>query len=163
MISDLQADWPALAYEDWADTAQTLHMWTQVAGKVRMALTPAVNHWWHVPLYVTARGLTTSPIPLKGRNFQIDFDFIAHRLEVVCSDGRTEAFDLKPMTTAEFYRRVMAALDDLGVTVRIWTTPCEVENPIPFEDDRTHAAYDRVAEKLGIGVATLYRKLKEEA
>jgi hypothetical protein len=145
MTADLQAAWPGLAYDDWAPTAQTLHMWTQVVGKVRMALTPAVNHWWHVPLYVSARGLTTSPIPLKGRNFQIDFDFIDHRLDVVCSDGRTEAFDLKPMTTAEFYRRVMAALEALGIAVHIWTTPCEVETPIPFEDDRKNASYDRAA------------------
>jgi hypothetical protein len=120
-------------------------MWTQVVGKIRMALTPPVNHWWHVPLYVSARGLTTSPIPLKGRNFQIDFDFLDHRLDIACSDGRTERLDLKPQSVADFHTGVMRALDRLGIEARIWTTPCEVENPIPFEQDRKHASYDAEA------------------
>ena len=138
-------DWPALAYADWADTAQTLHLWTQVVGKVRMALTPAVNHWWHVPLYVTARGLTTSPMPVGGRSVEIVFDFIDHRLDVLCSDGRTETLALAPMSVAAFHAAVMAALARLGVRVRIWTTPCEIENPIPFEADEVHASYDAAA------------------
>ncbi len=138
-------DWPPLAYADWADTAETLHMWTQVVGKVRMALTPAVNHWWHVPLYVTARGLTTSPMPAGERSIEIVFDFVAHQLHVDCSDGRREAFALEPMSVAAFYAAVMAALQRLGVDVRIWTTPCEVENPIPFEADEQHKSYDAEA------------------
>ncbi|HXA37599.1 MAG TPA: DUF5996 family protein [Phenylobacterium sp.] len=139
------ADWPALAYDDWADTAATLHMWTQVVGKVRMAMTPPVNHWWHVPLYVSARGLTTSPIPLDGRTFEIVFDFLDQRLRLACSDGHEESFALAPMTVAAFYRQVMDALERLGARPRIWTTPCEVENPIPFEADETHHAYDGAA------------------
>lgn len=135
-------DWPPLAYEDWADTAATLHMWTQVVGKVRMALTPPVNHWWHVPLYVSARGLTTSPMPAGGRTLEIAFDFIAHRLEVTCSDGACEYLALEPKSVAAFYRELMAALGRLGVRPQIWTVPCEVENPIPFEADEAHAAYD---------------------
>jgi len=144
-LAGAPGDWPALAYEDWADTAATLHMWTQIVGKVRMALTPAVNHWWHVPLYVTARGLTTSPIPVGTRNVELTFDFLARRLAVECSDGRTEAVALRPVSVAVFYRETMAALERLGVKVRIWTTPCEVENPIPFEEDLIHQAYDAEA------------------
>ncbi|HEY0435919.1 MAG TPA: DUF5996 family protein, partial [Phenylobacterium sp.] len=135
-------DWPMLAYADWADTAQTLHMWTQVVGKIRMALTPPVNHWWHVPLYVSARGLTTSAMPYGARSLEIEFDFLAHRLTVTCSDGRAEAFALAPMSVAAFHREVMAALERLDVRVRIWTTPCEVEHPIAFEADEVHASYD---------------------
>jgi hypothetical protein len=120
-------------------------MWTQVVGKIRMALTPPVNHWWHVPLYVSARGLTTSPMPHGGRSVEIAFDFVDHRLAIACSDGRTEAFALEPMSVAAFYRQVMAGLDRLGVAVRIWTTPCEVEHPIPFEADEVHASYDGAA------------------
>jgi hypothetical protein len=138
-------DWPPLVYADWAGTAQTLHLWTQVVGKVRMALAPAVNHWWHVPLYVTARGLTTSPMPAGGRSVEIAFDFIDHLLRITCSDGSSETFGLVSMSVAAFHRRVMAALKALGVAVRIWTTPCEIENPIPFETDKTHASYDAEA------------------
>jgi hypothetical protein len=138
-------DWPPLAYDSWADTQATLHMWTQVVGKLRMALSPAVNHWWHVPLYVTARGLTTSPMPLGGRTLEIGFDFLAHELCIDCSDGATERLPLKPQSVAAFYAQLMAALARLGVEVRIWTTPCEVENPIPFEADETHASYDAAA------------------
>lgn len=139
------ADWPALAYDDWADTATTLHMWTQIVGKIRMVLTPPVNHWWHVPLYVSARGLTTSPIPVAGRSIEIAFDFLDHELKVSCSDGRRETVALRPISVAEFYRETMAALARLGVTPQIWTVPCEVENPIPFEADETHRSYDAAA------------------
>jgi Family of unknown function (DUF5996) len=138
-------DWPPLAYDDWADTAQTLHLWTQVVGKVRMALTPAVNHWWHVPLYVGARGLTTSPIPAGGRNVEIVFDFLEHQLRIICSDGRRELVALRPISVAQFYRETMAALARLGVRPHVWTTPCEVEHPIPFERDEVHHAYDAEA------------------
>jgi hypothetical protein len=135
-------DWPELAYEAWAPTAATLHMWTQIVGKVRMALTPPVNHWWHVPLYVTGRGLTTSPIPWNERSFEIAFDLIDHRLEVICSDGRTESLPLKPQSVAEVYAWLMAALGRLGIAVRIWTMPCEVPQPIAFDKDVLHRSYD---------------------
>jgi hypothetical protein len=136
------ADWPALAYDDWADTAQTLHLWTQIIGKVRMVLTPPLNHWWHVPLYVSARGLTTSPIPVGGRSIEIAFDFLDHVLRIVCSDGQLEAVALRPVSVAHFYRETMAALARLGVTPHIWTVPCEVEAAIPFEADEIHCSYD---------------------
>jgi len=135
-------DWPPLAYDDWSDTAETLHMWIQIVGKVRMALTPPVNHWWHVPLYVTARGLSTSPMPVGGRSLEIEFDFLAHELRLTCSDGRAEAFALTEMSVAQFYVRALAALRRLGVEARIWTTPCEVEGPIAFEHDEVHRSYD---------------------
>jgi hypothetical protein len=138
-------DWPALAYDDWADTAATLHMWTQIVGKVRMVLTPPVNHWWHVPLYVSARGLTTSPIPVGGRSIEIIFDFLDHQLRIICSDGERESVALRPISVAQFYRETFAALARLGVTPHIWTIPCEVENPIAFEIDETHRAYDAAA------------------
>ena len=138
-------DWPRLDQASWADTQATLHMWTQVVGKVRMALTPPVNHWWHVPLYVTSRGLTTSPMPLGGRTLEIAFDFLAQELRLDCSDGARERLPLAPQSVASFYNHLMAALERLGVAVHIWTTPCEVENPIPFEQDQVHTAYDATA------------------
>ena len=134
--------WPALPYEGWADSCATLHMWTQVVGKVRMALTPSVNHWWHVPLYVDGRGLTTSPIPYGQRSFQIDFDFVEHRLDVHCDHGATRRVALRPITVADFYHELMAILRSLDIHVEIWTTPVEVPDPIPFEQDTVHAAYD---------------------
>jgi hypothetical protein len=138
-------DWAALAYDDWADTAQTLQLWTQVVGKVRMALTPPLNHWWHVPLYVNACGLTTSPIPVGGRSIEIGFDFLEHELRIACSDGRLERVALRPVSVAQFYRETFAALARLGATPHIWTTPCEIENPIAFEADETHRSYDAAA------------------
>ncbi len=137
--------WPAFAYDDWADTAATLHMWTQIVGKIRMVLTPAMNHWWHVPLYVSARGLTTTLIPLGSRSFEITFEFLEHQLRLTCSDGQREAVALPPMSVAQFYRETFAAPARLGVKPHIWTTPCEVENPIPFEADETHRSYDAEA------------------
>jgi hypothetical protein len=117
-------------------------MWTQIVGKLRMALTPPVNHWWHVPLYVSARGLTTSPIPVDGRSIEIAFDFLEHRLRIACSDGRMETVALRPVSVAQFYRETFAALAALGVTAHIWTMPCEVENAIPFDADEVHRSYD---------------------
>jgi hypothetical protein len=134
--------WPSLPLEAWRDTYATLHMWTQVIGKIRLARAPMVNHWWHVPLYVTARGLTTSPVPYGTRTFQIDFDFITHRLSIVTSDGAERAFELGSYAVAEFYERVSAAMTELGLHVKIWTHPVEVETSIPFEQDREHATYD---------------------
>ncbi len=135
--------WPSLPYDAWKDTCATLHMWTQVVGKIRLAQAPMVNHWWHVALYVTCRGLTTSPIPYGQRLFTIDFNFVDHRLVIATNDGRHEDFALAPCTVAEFYREVMGRLRALGLDVRIRTKPVEVPDPIPFENDREHQSYDR--------------------
>ena len=137
--------WPPLEYEHWADTAQTLHMWTQVVGKVRMMKSPPVNHSWHVALYVTSRGLSTSPVPNGQGTFEIEFDFIDHRLRISTTEGDEHDFKLQPMTVANFYDRVMAALADLGIDVKINTTPNEVPEPIPFTSDITHRSYDPAA------------------
>jgi hypothetical protein len=134
--------WPTLPFAQWQDTCATLHMWTQVVGKIRLALEPMVNHWWQVPLYVTSTGLTTSPIPYRERSFQIDFDFCRHVLIVATSDMRRAEFALEPMPVSDFYTRMMEILRDLGVEVKIWTTPVEVTEAIPFEQDRQHKSYD---------------------
>jgi len=135
-------EWPALPYAGWSDTCTTLQMWTQIAGKIRMEKTPPVNHWWHVTLYVTARGLGTSLIPDGDRTFEIDFDFLAHRLTVATTDGGLREIALAPMTVAEFYERVMRALRELKISVNINTMPVEVADPIRFEEDRVHRSYD---------------------
>ncbi|HET9704763.1 MAG TPA: DUF5996 family protein, partial [Vicinamibacterales bacterium] len=134
--------WPALPYEDWKDTCTTLHLWTQIVGKVRLAQTPWANHSWHVTLYVTPRGLTTSPIPYDGRAFQIDFDFINHALLIRTSDGGEKRMPLAPKPVADFHDQLMAALAELEIRVRIHGSPNERPNPIPFREDREHAAYD---------------------
>lgn len=139
MITEL---WPALPLEEWKDTYATLHMWTQIVGKIRLAQTPWVNHSWHVTLYVTSRGMTTSPIPYGMRTFQIDFDFIDHRLVIQTSDGVVRTIVLRPISVADFYGEVMLALRDLDLSVSIHTKPNEVLEPIPFEQDYTHASYD---------------------
>ncbi len=136
--------WPALPYEEWRSTCQTLHMWTQIVGKVRMKLFPFLNHWWHVTLYVTPRGLTTSAIPYHGSTFDVTFDFIEHSLFVHTSEGTTKALPLIPRSVAAFYREFMACLQALGVQVTINTLPCEVQNPIRFDEDEIHASYDPV-------------------
>jgi len=137
--------WPKLAYADWADTCGTLHLWTQVAGKVKLALAPLSNHWWGIVLFVTARGLTTGAMPYGGRALQIDFDFCAHELILQTSDARERRIKLHAMATADFHAAVMAALRVLDVDVRIWTMPSEIEGAIPFEQDRVHASYDAAA------------------
>ncbi|MGA8548708.1 MAG: DUF5996 family protein [Stellaceae bacterium] len=136
------AQWPSLPFAEWRETCATLHRWTQVVGKIRLAQAPLINHWWQVPLYVTSRGLTTSPIPYGARSFQIDFDFIAHRLMIRTSDGRAEGLALRPLSVADFHGEVIERLKALGIEVRIWTTPVEIPDPIPFEQDRQHGAYD---------------------
>jgi hypothetical protein len=134
--------WPPLPLAEWETTRATLHMWTQIVGKVRLALSPRVNHWWQVPLYVSARGLTTSAIPYGGNVFEIEFDFAGGNLAIRKS-GHAEAFvRLYPRSVADFYREVMAALRAIGIEVKIWPTPVEIANPIPFPDDRQHASYD---------------------
>jgi len=134
--------WPELLWRDWGTTISTLHMWVQIVGKVRMALTRPLNHWWHVPLYVSSRGLTTSAIPYGRGQFQVDFDFIDHRLLVTDSDGESLTMRLEPKSVARFYRELMDGLRSLGIDVRIWTRPVEVAEAIPFETDEQHASYD---------------------
>ena len=134
--------WPALPYEAWKDTCTTLHLWTQIVGKIRLARTPWINHSWHVTLFVTARGLTTSPIPDEGRALQIDFDFIDHRLLIQTSDGARRRLPLEPQSVADFHDQLMATLAEVDIRVPIHGRPNEVVNPIPFREDREHAAYD---------------------
>jgi hypothetical protein len=134
--------WPALPLAAWKDTYSTLHMWTQIVGKIRLALTPLVNHWWNVPLYVAPRGLSTSAIPYNDRFFQITFDFISHLLLIETTDGSTKTIALRSRSVAEFYQEMMAALNSLGMPVTIWTTPVEVADRTPFEKDQKHSTYD---------------------
>jgi hypothetical protein len=134
--------WPELILEEWQDTLATLHMWTQIVGKIRLEQTPLVNHWWNVPLYVSARGLTTSPMTYQDRIFEIEFDFIDHTLRIQCSDGSLATLDLRPQTVADFYEEVMEALHGLGIDVKIWPMPVEIPNPIRFDQDQIHKSYD---------------------
>ena len=134
--------WPDLPLSAWNETCDTLHRWTQVVGKVRLGLTPLVNHWWNVTLYLTSRGLTTSSIPYGARTFDIVFDFVDHQLRIETSEGDVEAFPLTPMSVRDFYSEVMSRLRRLKIDVRIWTMPSEIEHAVPFEQDRTHAQYD---------------------
>jgi len=134
--------WPSLPLEEWQDTCTTLHMWTQIIGKIRLVQSPLVNHWWNVTLYVTSRGLTTSPIPYESRYFEIEFDFIDHQLIVKTCEGDTRSLPLRPRSVASFYREVMATLGSLGFNITINTMPQEVANPIPFPEDDVHASYD---------------------
>lgn len=139
----MSAAWPALPFDEWRTSCDTLHMWTQIAGKVRLALAPYQNHWWQVALYVGARGLTTTAIPYQDRSFEIEFDFVDHMLAIRTSDGDTRTISLEPKTVAAFYAEFMAAMTSLGLSVRIWTMPQEFDNPIPFDKDTVHAAYQR--------------------
>ncbi len=134
--------WPELNYADWKDTCATLHMWFQIVGKVRLVQTPWTNHSWHVTLYVTARGLTTSPIPHGTDTFEIRFDFIDHRLRILKSDGEERSIELKPRSVADFYKAVMGALDELKLPIKIDILPNEIPNPIPFDQDEQHRSYD---------------------
>jgi hypothetical protein len=146
MPDDARTLWPQLpSLDDWQDTCATVHLWTQVVGKIRLAAGPDLPHWWGVALYVTPRGLTTGPMPDADGTFQIDFDFIAHAVHVVASDGRSRSFDLEPMSVAAFYQRTFEALDALGIDVTIWPVPVELEEVTPFEEDEEHASYDAAA------------------
>ncbi len=134
--------WPNLAFQEWKDTYLTLHMWMQIVGKIRLVQTPWVNHSWHTTLYITSRGLTTSPIPYGSRTFQITFDFINHELQIQTNDGEMDAMSLVPRSVADFYVELLARLAELNLEVKIHTTPNEVADPIPFEKDYVHASYD---------------------
>ena len=135
--------WPSLPYEAWKDTYDTLHMWTQIAGKIRLALSPMVNHWWQVTLYVTPRGLTTSSIPYETRTFEILFDFIDHNLIVHTSDDSTKYVSMYSRSVADFYRELMSVLRSLSIEVNINPMPQEVPNPIAFDCDTVHTSYDK--------------------
>ena len=141
--------WPELILAEWQDTLATLHMWTQIVGKIRLETTPLVNHWWNVPLYVSARGLTTSPMPYGERVFEIEFDFIDHQLRIDCSDGAGTKLNLRAQSVADFYEELITTLRGLGIDVKIWTMPVEVPSPfsavreaIHFEKDQIHKSYD---------------------
>src|ERR1700704_2702412 len=140
--TDNDAVWPSLPYADWQQTCTTLHMWTQIVGKVKLELTPFLNQWWNVAFAVTARGLTTSTIPFGQRMFQVDFDFIDDNLAIHVSDGRSRSMPLVARSVADFYREFMTMLESLGIQVKINTHPVEVDDGIPFADDHVHAAYD---------------------
>jgi hypothetical protein len=142
---DSPACWPALHLREWQATCDTLHMWTQIVGKIRLALTPLVNHWWNVALYVYPRGLTTSMMPYQGRAFEIRLDFVSHALVVDVGDGTSRAIPLEARSVADFYSALMALLRSSGIDLAIWTTPVEIPDPIRFEDDTIHASYDRDA------------------
>jgi hypothetical protein len=134
--------WPELPLAEWKDTYDTVHRWTQIVGKIRLALTPLQNHWWNSTLYVTPRGLTTSAMSYNGRLFQIDFDFIDRLLLIEATDGSVKTITLRSRSVSEFYQETMAALGSLGIHVPIWTTPVEVPDRTPFEQDQKHASYD---------------------
>ena len=136
-------DWPPLPFSEWESTCDTLHMWTQIVGKTRKALTPLLNHWWNVTLYVTPRGLTTSSIPFGDEAFDVQFDFIRHRLLISTSKGEERSIELRPRSVADFYGEYMATLHALGIDVKIHTTPDEFDEKTPFEKDTKHASYDR--------------------
>jgi len=134
--------WPSLALDAWQETYATLHMWTQIVGKIRLVKTPWINHSWHVALYVTARGLTTGAIPDGDRIFQLTFDFIDHRLRITDSDGDKQTVALRPRSVADFYQVLMECLEEMGISVKINTTPNEVPDAVPFEKDDLHRTYD---------------------
>lgn len=139
----ISPEWPALPFPEWEKTCDTLHMWTEIVGKTRLGLTPLENHWWNVALYVTPRGLNTSPIPFRGRTFDADFDFIAHKLSIRTSEGEERVMPLYPRSVADFYSEYMAALRAFGIDVHIHTTPDEFDDKTPFDQDKHHASYDR--------------------
>ena len=162
MARDASDIWPALPLDSWQDTYATLHMWTQIVGKTRLALAPMVNHWWQVPLYVTTRGLTTTPMPCGGRTFEAEFDFFDHVLALRRNDGATRTLRLAPRSVADFYREYMALLKSLELDVRIRPVPVEVVTAIPFEEDREHSSYDRdAAQRCFKVLAQADRLLKE--
>ena len=142
-VNPTSNEWPTLPFEKWKDTYATLHMWTQIVGKIRLVQTPWVNHSWHTTLYLTSRGLTTSPIPYGSRTFQIDFDFIDHKLLITTHDGGAKTMTLAPRSVADFYKELFTRLSELDLNMKIRTTPNEVLNAIPFEKDTEHATYER--------------------
>src|SRR5438067_5099626 len=154
--------WPDLPLAAWSETCDTLQLWTQIVGKVRIALTPLINHWWNATFLVNARGLTAPAMPYGGRTFDVTFDFVHHRLLIETSDGNIESFLLEPMAVADFYAEFMQRLRRLGIDVRIWTMPGEIENAIAFNRDRTHAQYDAAyAQKFWLALLQASRVMHE--
>lgn len=141
-ISETQASWPELPLKSWKDTYETLHMWAQIVGKIRLKLTPFINHWWEVVFYVTPRGLTTGPIPDESRSFEISFDFVYHELSIDTSEGQNQKIKLESRSVASFYQELMARLRSLGIHVQIDPMPKEVPNPIAFQEDDVHRSYN---------------------
>jgi hypothetical protein len=138
--------WPPLPLDEWQSTCETVHLWSQVVGKIRLAHMPWINHSWHVPLYVTTRGLTTSPIPYGSRAFAIDFDFDDHRLSITTSDGEQRTMGLEPMSVKDFHGRIMGALNELDIEAPIWPMPVEIPGAVqPLDEDEEHSAYDAEA------------------
>jgi uncharacterized protein DUF5996 len=138
----MQQQWPVLSYEKGKDTFETLHMWTQIVGKIKLATLPWVNHSWHVTLHLASYGLTTQPLPYKDQNFQIDFDFIDHHLKITTSKGEFRKLDLHGISVADFYNRLFDLLHELKIDIKIKPSPVEIENPIPFQKDTVHKTYD---------------------
>ena len=134
--------WPSLPLDAWSDTRDTLHMWMQIVGKISLALTPKVNHFWNIAMHLTARGLATPPLACGDRTFTMTFDFVSHELVIQVSDGTRKALPLRAQTVADFYGAAMETLRGLGIDVRIWTMPVEVPEPIRFDQDTTHRSYD---------------------
>jgi hypothetical protein len=165
-FADQPECWPVLRLDSWDDTRATLHMWTQIVGKVRLRLTPLVNHWWNVPLYVTARGLTTSRIPYQQKAFELWFDFISHRLVLETSDGIVKTIPLAPRSVADFYGEFMEMLRSAGIAVKIWPMPVEIPDPIPFDQDRVHASYDPASVekfwRILLSVAAVFTQFRSE-
>ncbi len=144
MTSNLNLnEWPSLSFDDWEKTCDTVHMWTQIVGKTRLALTPLINHWWNVALYLTPRGLTTSAMPYRGKELEIEFDFIDHRVLLQASDGREHTIPMYARSVADFYVEYMSSLRSLGIEVAIRRTPAEFDDPTPFDEDHHHASYDK--------------------
>ena len=141
-MADGSHRWPRLSYVDWSDAALTLHLWTQIVGKIRLTLTPWLNHSWHVPYYVTARGLSTTPIPAGDEVLEFEFDFLRHRLVARSSSGEDRALPLEPRPVADFYAEVLDLLSAFGIDVALTNRPCELPEAIPFSSDRVHSAYD---------------------
>jgi len=137
----MQQQWPVLSYEKSKDTFDTLHMWTQIVGKIKLATLPWINHSWHITLHITPNGLTTQNMPYKNESFKIDFDFIGHQLKIFTSKGESRAFDLHGISVVDFYERIFALLTELNINLKIKPIPVEIANPIPFKDDSIHASY----------------------
>ncbi|MDQ1365079.1 MAG: hypothetical protein QOE57_1121 [Acidimicrobiaceae bacterium] len=158
----MTAPWPDLTLSAWQDTCDTLHMWTQVVGKIRLALEPMINHWWQVPLYVSARGLTTSLMHSGGQGLEVEFDFVEHILDLRRSDGQRREVALEPRSVASFYRATMTALEELDVHVKIVPRPVEVEVAIPFEEDEQHHSYDAdAAQRFWLALVQAHRAMYE--
>lgn len=139
----MENQWPELSYKEGKDTYATVHMWTQIVGKIKLAVAPWINHSWHITQHITPTGLSTLEMSYKNKNFKIDFDFISHKLKVITSEGEFRDFDLEGNSVADFYSKIFAVLKDLDIDLKIYSTPVEMENPIPFEKDNTNATYDK--------------------